>query len=53
MIGICLDRVSKKYGSRTVLHDVSLQVDRGEIYGLLGANEIGRASCRERVLWYV
>lgn len=44
MIGICLDRVSKKYGSRTVLHDVSLQVDRGEIYGLLGANGSGKST---------
>ncbi len=28
----------KKYGSRTVVKDVSLYVDRGEIVGLLGPN---------------
>ena len=48
----------KKPGKRvTAIDDVSLQVKRGEIYGVLGGNgsgkstliQIGRASCRERV----
>ncbi len=44
MTAICLDRVSKKYGSLTVLRDVNLKVDRGEVYGLLGANGSGKST---------
>ncbi len=34
----------KKYGSRTVVKDVSLHVDRGEIVGLLGPNGAGKTT---------
>lgn len=34
----------KKYGSRTVVKDVSLFVDRGEIVGLLGPNGAGKTT---------
>jgi len=34
----------KKYGSRTVVKDVSLYVDRGEIVGLLGPNGAGKTT---------
>lgn len=34
----------KKYGSRTVVKDVSLQVNQGEIVGLLGPNGAGKTT---------
>ena len=37
-------RLSKKYGSRMVVHDVDLNVDRGEIVGLLGPNGAGKTT---------
>jgi len=41
---ISLDAVSKRYGSRTVVHDVSFTVDRGEIVGFLGPNGAGKTT---------
>ena len=55
------ENLVKKYGKRTVVSHVSINVKQGEIVGLLGPNgagktttfymtvEIGRSSCRERV----
>ena len=37
-------RLSKKYGSRMVVHGVDLNVDRGEIVGLLGPNGAGKTT---------
>jgi lipopolysaccharide export system ATP-binding protein len=38
------ENLIKKYGSRTVVKDVSLFVDRGEIVGLLGPNGAGKTT---------
>ena len=37
-------RLSKRYGSRPVVRDVSLHVDAGEIVGLLGPNGAGKTT---------
>jgi ABC-2 type transport system ATP-binding protein len=36
--------VSKRYGQREVLHEVSLEVRRGEVMGLLGVNGAGKTT---------
>jgi lipopolysaccharide export system ATP-binding protein len=35
----------KKYKTRTVVHDVSLEVSSGEVVGLLGPNGAGKTTC--------
>ncbi len=37
--------LKKRYRSREVLHDVSVEVDAGEVVGLLGPNGAGKTTC--------
>ncbi len=37
--------LNKRYRSRTVVHDVSLTVQSGEVVGLLGPNGAGKTTC--------
>lgn len=41
---ITLDNVSKRFGSLEVLTGLSLQVNRGEVYGFLGRNGAGKST---------
>ncbi len=41
---IALDAVSKRYGSKAVLHEVSLSVERGECLALVGHNGAGKTT---------
>ncbi|WP_164683703.1 ATP-binding cassette domain-containing protein [Streptococcus hyointestinalis] len=39
-----LKQVRKTFGHQTILHDVSLRVDKGDIYGLVGRNGAGKTT---------
>ncbi len=41
---IALESVSKRYGSNTIIHDVSFNVAKGEIVGFLGPNGAGKTT---------
>ena len=41
---IRLDHVIKRYGSKTILHDISFDVKKGEIVGFLGPNGAGKTT---------
>jgi ABC-2 type transport system ATP-binding protein len=43
-VSIATKNVYKKYGSRFVLEDLSLNVDQGSIYGFLGQNGAGKTT---------
>ena len=42
---LVVEHLSKSYGSKTVVSDVSLQVKQGEVIGLLGPNGAGKTTC--------
>jgi len=43
---IQIDRISKRFGEFTAVDDVSLEIDRGEVFCLLGGS-----GCSECALW--
>jgi len=52
-IGLEVRSIAKSYDRRTVLHDVSLSVHRGEVVGLLGPNGAGKTTCFYSVMGLV
>ena len=42
---LVIEKLQKRYGSRTVVKDVSLTVESGEVVGLLGPNGAGKTTC--------
>ena len=43
--GLSVVSIAKSYDRKTVLKDVSIHVDRGEVVGLLGPNGAGKTTC--------
>ena len=43
-IAITLENVYKKYNKISVVDDLSLTIEEGEIFGLLGANGAGKST---------
>src|SRR5947208_4726537 len=51
--GLGVHSIAKSYDRRAVLHDVSLDVHRGEVVGLLGPNGAGKTTCFYSVMGLV
>jgi ABC-2 type transport system ATP-binding protein len=47
------DRITKRYGSRVAVDEVTLAVRRGEVYGFLGPNGAGKTTTLRMVLGLV
>ncbi len=47
------ENLVKRYGKRTVVKDVSIQVERGEIVGLLGPNGAGKTTTFYMVVGFI
>ena len=41
---IKIDNLSFKYGKKEVLNDISMKLESGKIYGLLGENGVGKTT---------
>jgi len=39
-----LKNISKKYGKKSILNDFSLKLEKGNVYGLLGVNGVGKTT---------
>ena len=42
--GLVIDKISKSYGNKEVVRNISLSIKRGEIVGLLGPNGAGKTT---------
>ena len=43
-MSIVLDRITKTYGKQTIVDDVSLEIQTGELFVLLGASGSGKST---------
>jgi ABC-2 type transport system ATP-binding protein len=50
---IQLQSVSKRYGSKAVVHDLSFTVEQGEIVGFLGPNGAGKTTTMRMIAGYI
>jgi ABC-2 type transport system ATP-binding protein len=50
---IRLERLSKNFGSRPALHELSLEIPQGQIFGLLGHNGAGKSTTFGMILGQV
>jgi ABC-2 type transport system ATP-binding protein len=52
-VPLSLDRLSVAYGERPAVHELSITVNPGEIYGLLGSNGAGKTSTIKSIVGLV
>ena len=51
--GLIVNKISKTYGNKKVVRDISLSIKRGEIVGLLGPNGAGKTTTFYSILGLV
>jgi ABC-2 type transport system ATP-binding protein len=44
MTAIALDRITKRYGATTAVNELSLSIERGEMFGLIGPDGAGKTT---------
>jgi len=49
---IALESVTKRYGAKTIIHDMSFTVEKGEIVGFLGPNGAGKTTTIRMIAGY-
>jgi ABC-2 type transport system ATP-binding protein len=49
---IALESVSKRYGAKIIIHDISFSVGKGEIVGFLGPNGAGKTTTMRMIAGY-
>ena len=49
---ISLESVSKRYGPKTIIHNLSFKVGEGEIVGFLGPNGAGKTTTMRMIAGY-
>ena len=47
---VAIKNLSRRFGSKTVLNDVSLDVPRGSVFGLVGENGAGKTTLIKHIL---
>ncbi|MEO0088503.1 MAG: LPS export ABC transporter ATP-binding protein [candidate division WOR-3 bacterium] len=52
-MSLIVENISKRYGKRLVLNNVSLKVEKGEIVGLLGPNGAGKTTTFHIIMGFV
>ncbi len=50
---IAIEQISKRYGKRTVLRDISLSAQKGEIIALIGRNGAGKSTLMNIITGYI
>ncbi len=50
---IALEAVSKRYGPKTIIHDLSFSVEKGEVVGFLGPNGAGKTTTIRMIAGYI
>ena len=43
--GLIVQGIGKAYKNKTILHDVDLELHKGEVVALLGPNGAGKTTC--------
>ncbi|MCE5344188.1 MAG: ABC transporter ATP-binding protein [Eubacteriales bacterium] len=47
---LCLEHLRKSFGDKAVIHDLSLAVPKGSVYGFLGPNGAGKTTTMKMIL---
>ena len=50
---VTLEHVTKRYGKKIALHDISFSMEKGKVYGLLGPNGAGKSTTMNIMTGYI